>query len=93
MKLVWTPRFTRAVRRLARRQPALLDDVESALHRLENDPFHPSLRAHKLKGNLRGCWACSCSHDCRLIFEFVKNPQTGETEILLHTAGTHDEVY
>jgi len=28
MKLVWTPRFTRAVRRLATRQPSVLDDAD-----------------------------------------------------------------
>ena len=93
MKLIWTPRFTRAVRRLTRRQPALLDDLEYTLGLLERDCFHAALRTHKLKGELKDCWACSGGYDCRLVFEIVKNTKTKEPEILLHTAGTHDEVY
>ncbi len=93
MKLVWTPRFIRAVRRLNRRQPALLEDLQSTLRRLEHDPFDAALRTHKLKGALKDCWACSVGFDCRLVFAIVKNPQTKENEIVLHTAGTHDEVY
>ncbi len=54
---------------------------------------HPALRTHELKGDLKDCWACSAGYDCRLVFEIVKNPKTQESEILLHTAGTHDEVY
>jgi len=29
----------------------------------------------------------------RILFEFVRNPESGEEEILLLTIGTHDEVY
>lgn len=93
MTLVWTSRFTRTLRRLARRQPALLDDVEAALRLLESDPHHPALRTHKLKGDLRHCWACSAGYDLRIVFEFQHHPKTSEQEILLLTAGTHDEVY
>jgi addiction module RelE/StbE family toxin len=93
MKLVWTPRFTRALRRLTRRHPALSQELATTLALLERDPFHSALRTHKLKGQLRDCWACSAGYDCRLVFEIVKNPKTKESEVLLHTAGTHDEVY
>ncbi|HXP63480.1 MAG TPA: hypothetical protein VN829_23455 [Dongiaceae bacterium] len=93
MKRVWTPRSIRAVRRLPRRQPGLLEDQEFTLRRLEHDPFDAALRTHKLRGALKDCWACSVGFDCRLVFSIVKNPQTEENEILLHTAGTHDEVY
>jgi len=93
MKLVWTPRFTRALRRLTRRQPTLLDNLETTFALLERDPFHASLRTHKLKGELKDCWACSGGYDCRLIFEIVRNPKSKESEILLQTAGSHDEVY
>ena len=57
------------------------------------DPFHPTLHTHKLKGELAGAWACTVEYDNRIIFELVSNPQTGEEEILLTTMGTHDEVY
>jgi mRNA-degrading endonuclease YafQ of YafQ-DinJ toxin-antitoxin module len=46
-----------------------------------------------LKGELAGTWSCSVSYDLRIVFDFVKNPTTGEIEIHLLAVGTHDEVY
>jgi mRNA-degrading endonuclease YafQ of YafQ-DinJ toxin-antitoxin module len=60
---------------------------------LAADPFNPLLQSHKLKGKLAGSWACSVEYDCRIVFDFVENCQTGETEILLIDIGSHDEVY
>lgn len=64
-----------------------------SLQWLAEDPFHPTLHSHKLKGKLAGAWACTVDYDNRLLFEFVLNPESGEEEILLLTMGTHDEVY
>ena len=83
----------RDARRLARRDPALRDRVEHALEQLAQDPFHPTLHTHKLKGELAGTWACTVDYDNRILFEFIQNPESGEEEILLLTVGTHDEVY
>jgi len=93
MKLVWSSQFIRAFKRLSRTQPDLLDELERVLHVLEEEPFHPSLRTHKLKGVLKNCWASSGGYDFRVVFEFQKNPKTKEQEILLLSAGTHDQVY
>jgi mRNA-degrading endonuclease YafQ of YafQ-DinJ toxin-antitoxin module len=60
---------------------------------LQQDPFLPKLKTHKLKGILEGNWACSVDYDLRIVFDFVKNQVTDETEILLINIGTHDEVY
>ena len=83
----------RAFKRAARRQPGLRARVESTLRQLAEDPFHPLLRSHKLKGQLAGAWACSVGYAVRILFEFVQNPATGEEEIVLLTMGSHDEVY
>lgn len=93
MNLVWTPRFTRAVKRLMNLRPGVLEDLEHTLRILESAPHHPSLRTHKLRGDLKDCWACSAGYDFRLVFEFQRNPKTKEREIHLLNAGTHDEVY
>ncbi len=60
---------------------------------LQKDPFQLKLKTHKLKGILEGTWACSIDYDLRIIFNFVKNKETNETEILLIDIGSHDEVY
>lgn len=91
--LVWSPAFTRALKQKIRRNPELREQVERTLRQLTEDPFHPSLHSHKLKGALAGTWACSVAYDLRIIFEFVQNSESGKEEILLLTVGSHDEVY
>lgn len=91
--LVWSTGFKRAFKQLARQRPQLRAKAERILHQLSDDPFHSTLRTHKLKGKLAGAWACSVDYDTRIIFDFVRDPNSGEEEILLLTVGTHDEVY
>ena len=91
--LVWSVAFVRVFKRLARRQPELRTRVERTLQQLAEDPFHPTLHSHKLKGELAGAWACTVDYDNRILFEFAQNQESGEEEILLLTMGTHNEVY
>jgi mRNA-degrading endonuclease YafQ of YafQ-DinJ toxin-antitoxin module len=67
------------------------EDIRAALESLAEDVFRPELQTHKLKGKLRGSWACSAGYDLRIIFKFVE--YEGGEAILLETVGTHDEVY
>jgi addiction module RelE/StbE family toxin len=91
--LVLTSSFNRAFKRLVRRQPELEQRIEERLAILTVDPFDPLLQTHKLKGKLSGAWACSVEYDCRIVFNFVENPDSGQEEIVLIDIGTHDEVY
>lgn len=91
--LVWSNRFIKAVKKASKKKPELLNQIEDVLGKLENDPFEPSLKTHKLKGSLSNCWACSVEYDYRIIFEFQKSIDNLDKEILLLSFGTHDEVY
>ncbi|MCR4404978.1 MAG: type II toxin-antitoxin system YoeB family toxin [Candidatus Acetothermia bacterium] len=91
--LVWSPAFVRAVKRAVRHHPGLRARIENTLQQLAEDPFHPTLHSHKLKGELAGAWACTVDYENRILFEFVRDPKTGEEEILLLTMGSHEEVY
>ncbi len=93
MKLVWDSSFRRAFKRRTRNQPRLQDRIFQVLEKLESDPFHPSLKTHKLSGQLSGLWACWVEYDCRIIFAFTHRPDTDEEVIALIDFGTHDEVY
>ncbi|WP_416666545.1 type II toxin-antitoxin system RelE/ParE family toxin [Egbenema bharatensis] len=93
MQLVWSQGFSRELKRLIRRNPQLRKPIEQTLQKLSENPFHPGLRTHKLKGDLVGRWACSIDYSNRIIFRFVQNPDSSEEEILLLTLGSHDEVY
>lgn len=76
-----------------RRRPELQQRIEERLRLLASAPFDPILKTHKLKGQLSGAWACTVEYDCRIVFSFIENPESGEEEILLIDIGTHDEVY
>jgi len=83
--------FTRAAKRIVKKQPAAAGAIESALEMLAADAFDARLRTHKLSGELAGSWACSAGYDLRIIFSLVKYRQS--EAVLLETIGTHDEVY
>ena len=91
--LVWSPTFVRAFKRLAKKNPELLSQIEQVLQQIAEDPFQLSLRSHKLKGDSSGRYSCSIDYRNRILFKFVTNPESGEEEILLLTLGSHDDVY
>ena len=47
MTLVWSNSFTRAVKKLARTKPGLLDDLEATLQQLES---YPTILLWRAKG-------------------------------------------
>jgi mRNA-degrading endonuclease YafQ of YafQ-DinJ toxin-antitoxin module len=93
MNLVWSSAFSRAVKRLLRQSPKMAEPIEKTLQQLSDDPYHPSLKTHKLKGDLDGRWSCSIDYSNRILFEFVPTPEEDGAEIFLLTLGTHDDVY
>ena len=91
--LVWGRTFIRAYKRAARKHPELEGSIRDTLRALVEDPFHPLLETHKLKGKLDGSWACSVGYDLRIVFDFCPTGKGGGKDILLIDIGTHDEVY
>ena len=93
MKIAWTPKSLRSFKRLVRKNPQLRIAIAETLRQLEINCYHPSLRTHKLTGNLADVWSCSIDYQYRILFEFIKDPTTEENAILLLNLGSHDEVY
>ncbi|MEA5510478.1 type II toxin-antitoxin system mRNA interferase toxin, RelE/StbE family [Crocosphaera sp. UHCC 0190] len=88
--LLWTETFTRKFKRLVHQNP------QQRLEQLSKNPFHPSLRTHKLKGEFSGIWSCSIDYSYRILFKFNRilfKFTREENDILLLTLGSHDEVY
>jgi mRNA interferase YafQ len=79
------------LRRLTSKNAAAAEHVRIALALLANDAFDPKLKPHKLAGRLNDVWAASAGYDLRILFEFQKIE--GAEAILLHTVGSHDDVY
>jgi mRNA-degrading endonuclease YafQ of YafQ-DinJ toxin-antitoxin module len=65
--LVWDNSFKRAFKRVIRKNPRLEATILEVLQLLVADPFTPTLKPHKLKGDLEGLWACWLEYDCRII--------------------------
>lgn len=89
--LLPSPAFGRDLRKWLKSHPDMAASIEATLEQLSADAAHPSLRTHKLRGPLAGCWACSGGYDLRAVFEYVQHE--GQEAILLLALGTHNEVY
>lgn len=86
-KIVFSPKFGRALRRYVKRNPELRNRIENVIQQMEADVFALSLGTHPLRGKLEGFQACSCGYDCRIVFS------VDSEAIVLVDIGTHDEVY
>jgi mRNA-degrading endonuclease YafQ of YafQ-DinJ toxin-antitoxin module len=89
--LLRTPAFLRAARRYLKKHRDQEEELNLTLALLAQDAFDARLKTHKLKGAFEGLWACSAGYDLRVLFEFVL--VEGDEAILLHSVGTHDDVY
>ena len=92
-KVIWEEGFKRAVKQKTKNQPSLKAKVISAIQSLTEDPFAPKLKSHKLKGDLKGLWACTVEYDCRIVFRFQELEGENETAVQLIDMGSHDDVY
>jgi mRNA interferase YafQ len=45
--------FVRNAKKIIKKQPELAANIQATLELLSSDPFEPSLRNHKLKGELQ----------------------------------------
>ena len=88
-QLVWTNTFSRTARKFLKKNPDLRGEFERTLNQLENDPNHPKLRLHPLKGPLEGKHAVSLTYSHRIVLILALN----KGEIVLMDIGTHDQAY
>lgn len=96
--LIKSSAFQKKASKILKSQPDLYYPFLSVLSNLQENPFQPQLKTHKLKGKLSGSLACYLTFDLRIIFKIidnyqVQNQETASGAILLQTIGTHDEVY
>lgn len=68
------------------RLPADLQKVAARkLIMFENNPFHPGLETHKLKGSLAEFWSFSVNKKFRVLFRFFAN-----NAVIYYDIDTHD---
>lgn len=86
-------KFKRSFKRIIRKNPQLEAKILAIFDVLAIDPFSPSLKTHKLQGELDGLWSCFVEYDCRIIYTFCQDTETQEDLIILIDVGSHDDVY
>jgi len=87
--LLFPDAYRKAELRFLKRHPDLKARYRKTLEMLGQDPFHPSLRLHPLKGHLAGLHSAALSLQYRITLEL----EIREREIVLVSIGSHDEVY
>jgi mRNA-degrading endonuclease YafQ of YafQ-DinJ toxin-antitoxin module len=88
-QLVFTEQYIKRAARFLKRHPELGQQYLKTLQLLEVDPFHPSLRLHKLSGRLEGLHSVSINLSYRITLEFLIN----DSEIVPVNVGDHDTAY
>jgi len=86
-RLLASPDYNRKLARFLRVHPDIKPRYARTIELLELNPFHPSLRLHKLSGALEGLCSVSINLAYRITLEFEIRPG----EILLVNVGSHDE--
>lgn len=72
-----------------KKHPEMQSKYEKTLILLNANPHHPSLRLHKLKGNMSAFYSVSLDLQYRIILDFIIVDEV----IILLDIGAHDEVY
>jgi mRNA-degrading endonuclease YafQ of YafQ-DinJ toxin-antitoxin module len=88
-RIIYTPGYNRRAARFLKRHPDLLSQYEKTLKLLEIDPYHPSLRLHRLKGPLAELHSVSINISYRMTLELILQ----EGQIVPIDVGSHDEMY
>ncbi len=87
-KIIQTEEYFRKLKKFIKKHPQVLDRYIKTIELLEVDPFHPSLRLHKLQGKLRVYHSVSINMQYRIVIDFILQ----DNEIIPIDIGTHDEV-
>ncbi|MFA5791715.1 MAG: type II toxin-antitoxin system mRNA interferase toxin, RelE/StbE family [Candidatus Paceibacterota bacterium] len=82
MKIFYTKKFEREYKRLNKK---IKLKVESCENIFRKNPFNPTLKTHKLSGELKDFWSFSIDFSYRVIFEFIDNGN-----IFFHSIGNHN---
>jgi len=88
-KLLETASYAKKIRKFLKKHPNMFKKYEKTIFFLEKDPYHPSLRLHKLQGILSEYFSISIDMEYRIIIDFI----IVDDVIYLIDIGSHDEVY
>jgi len=88
-RILYTESYIKKAAKFINRHPDLLLQYEKTLKLLEINPFHPSLRLHRLKGTLSELHSVSINISYRITLEFIMDDKT----LIPVNVGKHGDVY
>lgn len=88
-KIIQTSGYLKIANRFFKKHPELLKKYGKAITLLVDNPYHPSLRLHKLQGKHQEYFSVSIDMSYCIVIDFVINDET----ITPINIGTHDDVY
>ena len=88
-EILYTDSYFKRAKKFIKKHPELVSQYEKTLKLLEINPCHPSLRLHKLYGNLSELCAVSINISYRITIIFLIQ----DDKIIPVDIGSHNEVY
>ncbi|WP_456430695.1 type II toxin-antitoxin system RelE/ParE family toxin [Nitratifractor sp.] len=81
--------FEKKAVRFFKKHKDLYPQYKKTLEILSRDPYHPSLRLHKLRGKLSNFYSVSINMKYRVVLDFIIQDDV----IILIDIGSHSDVY
>ncbi len=75
-KLIFTESYEKKVKKILKKHPELISQYSKVLKLLEINPNHPSLRLHRLKGELSEIYSISINISYRITIDFMIKKDT-----------------
>lgn len=82
-----SPGLHKKLKRIKLKDKQLAQKIEKQLNLFRSNHLHPSLKVHKLSGNLKNMWSISIDKNYRILFFLDENGA------YFFEIGTHDQVY
>lgn len=88
-KVIYTETYIKRARKFIKEHPEIISQYKKTLKLIEINPFHPSLRLHKLKGKLSDLYSVLINISYRICVDFIIKENT----IIPIDIGKHDDLY
>ena len=88
-EIIFTKKYDKRAKKFFKKHQDLKMKYQKTVRLLQQNPYHPSLRLHKLQGDLKEYFSVSLDMEYRIIMDFI----IIDEQIYLIDIGSHDEVY
>lgn len=88
MKILLSTDLLKELKKRKLKDSKTFSQIQKQLSLFEKESSHPSLRNHKLSGNLNGIWSISINKSIRMAYILLPNDSAYFFKI-----GKHEEIY